>query len=59
MHYRITSAGTFVGLLLAGACSESVTSAQPTKGNPALGRGGFEVWILGHHWLGALFRFGK
>ena len=46
MHYRITSTGTFVGLLLAGACSESVTSAQPTRGNAALGRGGFEVWIL-------------
>jgi len=46
MHHGITRVGALMGLLLATACSESATSAQPTKVTASLGRGGFEVWIL-------------
>src|SRR5262245_39733318 len=46
MHYRIARMAAFAGALLAAACSESATPAQPTTPAMARVRGGFEVWII-------------
>ena len=46
MHQRIARTASFLGALLAAACSESATPAQPTSPKATHLHGGFEVWII-------------
>ena len=46
MHHRIPRSATLVGALLAAACLDVSTTAQPTTVSPNVGRGGFEVWVI-------------
>jgi hypothetical protein len=46
MHYRIARTAALAGSLLAAACAESSTPAQPPRASPALARAGFEVWVI-------------